>query len=192
MDTTAYLIFTVLVVTALYVGIRHLFRAVAPYRGSKIVTCPETEKPVVVEVDTLHAALTSAVGSPELRLASCTRWPLNENCGQECLASLDSASEDCRVRSVLAKWYAGKSCVYCGKEFGTVQWTDHKPALQSPDGLLMEWNKIELGSLSTVLATHLPVCWDCYIAQSFVKEHPELVVYRPWQSGNSGTTRPHA
>jgi hypothetical protein len=25
------------------------------------------------------------------------------------------------------------------------------------------------------------VCWNCYIAQSFAIEHPELVVYRPWR-----------
>ena len=98
---------------------------------------------------------------------------------------MDVASDDCLVRSVLAKWYTGKSCVYCGKQFGEVQWIDHKPALLSPDGLLMDWNKVELQSLPTVLESHLPVCWDCYIAQSFLKEHPELVVYRPWQHGHS-------
>jgi hypothetical protein len=37
-----------------------------------------------------------------------------------------------------------------------------------------------------VLETHLPVCWDCYIAQSFVREHPDLVVYRPWRNGIPG------
>jgi hypothetical protein len=185
MYTTAYLIVAVLVVTALYVGIRHFFRVLAPYRGSKIVECPETKKPVIVEVDAMHAALTTLAGSSELRLASCSRWPMKRDCGQECLARLDVASDDCLVRSVLAKWYTGKSCVYCGKQFGEVHWIDHKPALQSPDGLLVEWNKVELQSLPTVLESNLPVCWDCYIAQSFLKEHPELVVYRPWQHGHS-------
>jgi len=191
MNTTAYLIVAVLVVTALYVGIRHFLRALAPYRGTQIVDCPETEKPVVVEVDSLHAALTTLAGSPDLRLASCTRWPLKSDCGQECLARLDVASDDCLVRSVLAKWYTGKSCVYCGKQFGEVHWIDHKPALQSPDGLLMEWDKVDLQSLPTVLDSHLPVCWDCYIAQSFLKEHPELVVYRPWQHGRSDRLQRH-
>lgn len=191
MYTTAFVIVAVLVVAALYVGLRHLIRAIAPYRGSKIVTCPETEKPVIVEVDSLHAAITTALGSPELRLASCSRWPIREDCGQECLARLDIAPGDCLVRSVLAKWYAGKSCVYCGKEFGAVSWIDHKPALQSPDGLLMEWSKVELETLSTVLDAYLPVCWNCYISQSFKREHPELVVYRPWLGEHSTRPRPH-
>jgi hypothetical protein len=187
MYTTVYLIVTVLVVAALYLVIRRLLRALAPYRGSKVVTCPENELPVVVKVDTIHAALTTAVGSPELRLTSCSRWPSKENCGQECLARLDVATDDCLVRSVLAKWYRGKSCVYCGKQFDDVRWVDHKPALQTPDGMLTEWNQVKLESLTTVLDSYLPICWDCYIAQSFVKEHPDLVVYRPWGSLRSNS-----
>jgi hypothetical protein len=31
----------------------------------------------------------------------------------------------------------------------------------------------------------MPVCWGCYVAQSFRREHPELVVYRPWRDGVS-------
>lgn len=38
MNTTAYLIMTVLVVTALYFGVRHLFRAYLRYKDSKIIT----------------------------------------------------------------------------------------------------------------------------------------------------------
>jgi hypothetical protein len=37
-----------------------------------------------------------------------------------------------------------------------------------------------------VLETHSPVCWDCYIAQEFRRDHPDLVVLRPWQNGSYG------
>jgi hypothetical protein len=37
-----------------------------------------------------------------------------------------------------------------------------------------------------VLETHRPVCWNCYIAQFFRHEHPDLVVYRPWQNDIPG------
>jgi hypothetical protein len=37
-----------------------------------------------------------------------------------------------------------------------------------------------------VLETHFPVCWDCYIAQQFRRDHPDLVVFRPWQNDTSG------
>ena len=190
MYTTVYVIAALFVAVTLYLSVRLLLRSLATYGGSRIVNCPETEKPVVVEIDVVHAAVTTAVGSPELRLSSCSRWPMKENCGQGCLARLDLATEDCLVRSVLAKWYTDKSCVYCGKHFSEVSWIDHKPALQSPDGLLMEWSKVELAGLTPVLDSYLPVCWDCYIAQTFFNEHPELVVYRPWQRGRSSSAQP--
>jgi hypothetical protein len=38
-----------------------------------------------------------------------------------------------------------------------------------------------------VLETHLAVCWNCYIAQSFRLNHPEMVVYRPsWNDTPGG------
>jgi hypothetical protein len=179
MNTAAYLIVTVLVVTALYFGVFYLVRAYLRYQGTMVVTCPETGRPAIVEVDAIHAALTSATGIPDLRIENCWRWPLKESCGQECLANLDIAPKECLVRGVLMQWYRGKTCAHCGKPFADVHWIDRKPALQSPEGLLPDWGKIQLEELPTVLDSYLPVCWDCYIAQSFLHEHPELVVYRP-------------
>jgi hypothetical protein len=186
MNTSGYLIVIVLVTTAVYFGIRWLVRTYSQYRGTKIVTCPETGRPAIVEVDALHASLTSTVGLPDIRLENCWRWPLKEQCGQECLANLDVAPGQCLVSGVLMRWYRGKKCCYCGKPFEELHWVDHKPALQSPEGLLVRWSGVSVGNLSTVLNTHLPVCWDCYIVQSFQREHPDLVVYRPWQNGISG------
>lgn len=182
MNTTGYVIVAVLVGAALYVGIRYVFRAIQQYRGTRIVTCPETGSPTIVEVDAIHAALTSVAGIPDIRLEACSRWPLKENCGQECIANLGLPSE-CLVRSMLMKWYAGKSCVFCGQLFGEVHWIDHKPALQSTEGSLMEWQQIKIENLQEVLNSYLPVCWDCYTAQTFLHEHPDLVVNRPWREG---------
>jgi hypothetical protein len=67
-----------------------------------------------------------------------------------------------------------------------LHWIDHKPALLSPEGLLVRWSGVPIENLSTVLDTHLPVCWDCYIVQSFRREHPDLVVYRPGLNGITG------
>jgi hypothetical protein len=182
MNTTAYVIVTVLVVTALYFGVRYLFRAYFRYQDSKIITCPETGEAAIVEVDAVHAALTSMVGQPDIRLQNCWRWPLRENCGQECLTQLD-ATPECLVQGVLMRWYGSKSCVYCGKPFPEIHWSSlHKPALQSPDGKLVEWREVPIEGIQTVMQTYLPVCWDCYISQSFSQEHPELVVYRPWRN----------
>ena len=179
MNTPGYLIVTVLVATAIFFGIRWLARVYSRYGGTRPVTCPETGKFALVEVDALHASLTSTVGLPDIRLEHCSRWPLNEQCGQECLVDLDVAPGQCLVSGVLMRWYRGRKCCYCGKPMEELHWIDHKPALLSPEGLLVQWSEVSIENFSTVLNTHLPVCWDCYVVQSFRLEHPDLVVYRP-------------
>lgn len=186
MNTAAYLIVIVLIATAFYFGIRWLVTAYSRYRGTKIVTCPETGRPAVVEIDALHASITSTVGLPDIRLESCWRWPLNDQCGQECLTGLDVEPGQCLVSGVLMRWYRGKTCCYCGKPFEELHWVDHKPALQSPQGKLVLWREVSIENISMVLETHLAVCWNCYIAQSFRRDHPDMVVYRPWRNDIPG------
>ncbi len=171
---------------ALWFGFRWLVRSSSRYRGSRVVTCPETKKPAIVEVDALHASLTSIVGLPDIRLENCSRWPVKKQCGQECLTDLDVAPDSCLVSGVLMRWYRDKNCVYCGKAFSEIQWVDHRPALLSTEGNLLSWNEVDLDKLRGVLETHSPVCWDCYITQDFRVNHPDLVVYRPWQNDSSG------
>jgi hypothetical protein len=189
MNTTVdSLIVIVLLAVASWFGFRWLVRSYSKYRGTRIVTCPETAKPAIVEVDALHASLTSTVGLPDIRLNNCSRWPIKEQCGQECLANLDVEPGQCLVSGVLMRWYQGKKCIYCGKRFEELNWIDHRPALRSPAGELVRWPEVSVENILTVLNTHLPVCWNCYIAQSFRLDHPDLVVYRPWRNSISGDT----
>lgn len=180
MDTAVGSLIAIIILTAaLWYAIRWLVRSFSKYRGSRIVTCPETQEPAIVEVDSLHASLTSTVGLPDIRLEDCSRWPIKKQCGQECLMDLDVAPERCLVSGVLMRWYRDKSCVYCRKAFAEVHWIDHRPALLSPSGKLIGWNEVNINDLHNVLETHSPVCWDCNIAQTFRLEHPDLVVIRP-------------
>lgn len=188
MDTAVITLLAMALAAALVFGVRWLFGSVSKYRGSKIVTCPETGKPTAVEVDAVHAALTATVGPPDIRLNHCSRWPINEQCGQECLTDLDVAPDECLVSGVLMRWYRGKQCVYCSHPFSELQWLDHRPALQSPSGELVAWNEVPIDNIRNVMETHSPVCWNCYIAQMFRLEHPDLVVYRPWRNDTTGDT----
>jgi len=175
----AYLIVTALVAVAIYFGARFSFRAVRRFGGARVIVCPETGKQAMVEVDTRRAALTSLVGQTDIRLESCWRWPLNEDCGQQCLLQLDVASDDCLVRSVLTKWYRGQKCVFCERSFREIDLTDHQPALFTPQGITVEWADIPISAVNTAMATYQPVCWNCHIAQTFYHERPDLVIERP-------------
>jgi hypothetical protein len=187
MDTAVgSLIAIIILAAALWYGIRWLVRSSSKYRGSRVVTCPETKKPAIVEVNSLHASLTSTVGLPDIRLENCSRWPIKKQCGQECLMDLDVAPERCLVSGVLMRWYRDKNCVYCRKAFPDLHWVDHRPGLINTDGKLVSWNEVKLDKLRDVLETYSPVCWDCYIAQQFRLDHPDLVVFRPGRNGISG------
>src|ERR1051325_3331684 len=165
------LIAIALLAAALWFGIRWLVRSSSRYRGSRLVTCPETKKPAIVEVDALHASLTSTVRLPDIRIENCSRWPLKGQCGQECLTNLDVAPERCLVSGVLMRWYRDKNCVYCRKAFQELHWVDHRLALLGADGKLLTWNAVQMNNLPNILETHSPVCRNCYMAQKFRQDH---------------------
>ena len=55
-----------------------VFQAAAAWRqwrGTRIVTCPETRRPAAVDMDLRYALAGAVVGRPELRLRDCSRWP---------------------------------------------------------------------------------------------------------------------
>jgi len=164
----------VLAIIVLYFAVMAI-RGRLAYRGKMMVTCPETKEAVGVKVSPKAAALSGLAGKHDLRLSECTRWPER----QECLQQIENRPETCMVQNVLAGWYLGKHCAYCGKSFENIHWHDHKPALMSPEGKLVEWKDVPVETLPQVFETHEPVCWDCLIAETFRQQHPELVTSAP-------------
>jgi hypothetical protein len=176
--TIIYLMIAALFIAAIYFGIRFFVRASQKFGGERVIICPETGKQAMVEIDARHAALSSLLGQTDLRLDDCWRWPMKENCGQECLLQLDVADSNCLVRSVLEKWYRDKQCAFCERPFEKIDLIDHKPALLSPEGVTIEWKQVPISEVTETMATCLPVCWNCHIAQEFRREHSDLVVNR--------------
>jgi hypothetical protein len=149
------------------------------YRGQRVVVCPESRQYVAVEVDAVHAAATATEGAPELRLSSCTRWPERADCDQDCVYQIANAPEDCAVRTMLEDFYEGRSCVLCSKPLSGPRWDEHKPALlRAYDRRTFECRELPPEALPVVLDAYLPICWDCHVAESFRREHPELVTDR--------------
>lgn len=189
MTTTAEALLLVVSLAALYVALRATLGAYLTFRGTRVVTCPETGTPAGVGVDAAHAGMTALCHVPELRVASCSQWPEHRDCGQACLARIASAPGECLMRTMLTDWYAGKSCVLCHRPLGEIRWDDRKPALMSAERRTCEWHEVRPETLPEVLATHLPVCWSCHVAETFRRQHPELVVDRPWPRDAQATPR---
>ena len=152
------------------------------YRGQRVVTCPETRNAAGVVVDARHAAATGLFDAPELRLSSCSRWPERKDCGQLCLSQVAAAPEDCLIRNILTKWYEGEVCAFCGRPFGMLEWGSSRPALLLAKGLSVEWSQIAADKLPDTLAIARPVCFACHMANTMVREHPELVTDRSSQA----------
>lgn len=180
MTTLIWIVFAVIAAAATAVALRPLVRTYRTYRGTRVITCPESRTPAAVEVDARLAVVTHmSTGTPVLRLAACSRWPERQDCGQECLAQIEAAPADCLARTMLTRWYDGRACAFCRQPIGEIHWSDHKPALRAPDGGTVGWESIRAEELPGVLASHAPVCWNCHVAETLRRRHPELIVDAP-------------
>jgi hypothetical protein len=148
------------------------------FRGRRLVTCPENQRPAGVRLDSSHAALSGLLHAPNLQVAECTRWPEKAGCGQECLREIESRPADCLVRNIVLEWYAGKSCCSCGRPFGTIPVAGANPAVQTADRNSVEWSEIPVDRLRDTLATAKPICFACHMAARMVREHPDLITDR--------------
>lgn len=180
-------VFITLVVLVLAIGL-FVFRAIPglrayfAYRGKRLVTCPETHKAEAVSVAAGEAAVGAFLTEPTLRLKECSRWPERQDCGQECLKQIEVDPANCLVWNIVSKWYEGKSCVFCHKQIGPLHHLDHAPALLAPDHKTVEWNQVRPEQLPEIFETHRPVCWNCHVAETFRRTHPELVVNREFEA----------
>lgn len=154
------------------------------YRGERVVTCPENERCAGVQVNAVRAAASSFGNTTRLRLSACSRWPEKAGCGQECLREIQAAPADCLVRNIAARWYVGKSCVSCGNPIGPVEWGPNQPGLLSADMRSVEWKQVPADLLFETLEAAVPICFACHMANSLVREHPDLAIVRGGRGEN--------
>lgn len=176
-----FILVTLIVFAAVFVFVE-LGRAVPTYlkfRGKRIVSCPENHCDAAVRVNAGKAAYEVILGTEQLRLSECSRWPEKHACGQECLQQIEDDPKACLVWTIMNQWYQGKECVYCHKPFVEIHWHDHPPALRNSKGKTFQWNEVSAEKLHEILNTHTPVCWNCHIAETFRRQHPEMIVERP-------------
>jgi hypothetical protein len=153
-------------------------KAYFTFRGKHLITCPESHTTEAVDVAAREAGLTALFGSSKLHLDRCSRWPERQDCGQECLQQVEANPDQCLLWNITSKWYEGKRCVYCHKPFERLQHLDHPPALLQPDNTTAEWKQFRPEQLPEIFSTFEPVCWNCHVAETFRRTHPELPIDR--------------
>ncbi len=176
----------VLLVGAVAFGMTFALRTYLRYRGKRVITCPESQNPAAVHVNVATAAREAVFGKHHVQLDQCSRWPEHKNCGQECLSQIEADPESCMVWRMVDEWYMGKSCAYCQKPFREIHWHDRQPALLGPDRNTAQWNEIPPENLPAVFQNFLPVCWNCFIAENYRRQHSQELVDRKWERGAGG------
>jgi hypothetical protein len=87
--------FAVVVLAALvaYLGYRviHGIGVYFRFRGTRLLTCPETHEDAVVELAARSMGMQAILDEPFLRISECSRWPMREGCGQDCLRQIEAA-----------------------------------------------------------------------------------------------------
>ena len=179
--TVSALIALVVVVFAVGLFVFRAIPGVRAYfnlRGKRLIICPETHTSEAVDVAAGEAAVGAFLSEPTLRLVECSRWPERQDCGQDCLQQIEIDPANCLVWNIVSKWYEGKTCAFCRKPIGPLHHLDHAPALLGPDHKTAEWKEFRPQQLPEIMRTHRPVCWNCHVAETFRRTHPELVVNR--------------
>jgi len=151
------------------------------FRGEMLVICPETREPAAVKVNLWRAVTGGGTRPGKLELCDCSRWPERRDCDQDCLAQIEGNPADHRVWTIASRWYEGKKCVYCRKPIEKLSHLDRSPALLDQDWKTAEWKGIPAEQLPGEFSRDLPVCWSCHVAETFLRQHPDLAVSRPWR-----------
>jgi hypothetical protein len=75
-------------------------------------------------------------------------------------------------------WAKGRRCTMCGAALTGSAKAGQHVALLDPGGGTREWTSIDPETLPLALATCLPACWNCHVAETFRRVHPDLVTER--------------
>jgi hypothetical protein len=143
--------------------------------GNRSVHCPETDRPATVHID-LALAVTSDRGSAPAPLDSCSNWPERANCEQPCVEAAHLPETSASV--LVKEWAKGRPCAMCRGPVTESWLSGHHIAVLEPTGMTREWVDIGADRLALALATSLPLCWNCHVAETFRRTHPELIVDR--------------
>jgi hypothetical protein len=155
-------------------------RAWRTYRGVHVIRCPETGQPAAVRVDTRRAAMEAAAErTPTPRLASCSRWPEKAGCDQACVPRIQRAPDETRLETILEDIFTGQSCTLCGRVITGTSAAGRRPAFRAADGRTTPCDAITAERVYDTWETDDVICWNCDVAETFRREHPERVTDVP-------------
>jgi hypothetical protein len=179
MSITSFILLLLAAVVVVYVALAT--RTYLRMRGTRVVECPETRQPAAVTVDAGHAAVSSFWDKPDIQLKTCSRWPERHDCNQACVRQIAEQPQLTLAANMLKNWYVGRTCAICRRAIGTLHPAEPRPGLldaTSPTREILSWDDIPAEQLPSALETHVPVCPNCVVAETFRRQYPQLVTDR--------------
>jgi hypothetical protein len=90
-----------------------------------------------------------------------------------------SNPHDAATTAQLKQFLEGKPCVACGRPIAVMHAGDIRPGLLNPKTHeATGWADIPAANLSATLESHVPICANCLVSETFRREYPDLVVDR--------------
>jgi hypothetical protein len=153
------------------------------YRGKRLVRCPETGAPAVVEAAALFAGLPGPFGLPRLCMTSCSLWPERADCAQPCVWQIRAAPRDTLLKTMLRR-YEDDACVRCGRSLGNLPRPQDEAGVDGAvDGanvgdarcVTPELREIVTTWMPDVLTTDAAACRDCQAIERGQERSPGTV-----------------
>jgi hypothetical protein len=166
-----------IVVLSFYVAIA--WRTWVRVHGTRVVVCPETQRPVAVNVDVGHAMTTAVWEKPDLRLTSCSRWPERADCDQPCVKQIELLPDATRPQAIATHFFAGLRCSICQRPIEPPSAVALQPGFMDPGSRkVQKWDEVPPQDLPDAVATRRALCSNCTLAESFRERFPDQVVDR--------------
>ena len=150
------------------------------HRGRQPVTCPDDGQRAEVEVDrkfALHAAMD---GKELARVQTCSHWPENGACGQECLAQVETTPDN--LDRLFKRWFEGKPCTLCSRTLTPSDWRFGRMGFLNEEFKLIELRQIDFTKLGSIPQPKRPLCWTCHQQE---KQHQKAPVHIGWAEGQT-------
>lgn len=169
------LFFVAVLLVYLVIAVRTWTRA----RGPRIVVCPETQRPVAVNVDVGHAITSALWEKADLRLTSCSQWPDHEGCDQPCVRQIEAAPSETEPRTIAAHFFSNARCAICNRPIEPLSRMTLQPGFMNPSTRMVDtWDDVPPQDLPQAIATWRPLCSNCTLAESFRQKFPDRVTER--------------
>src|SRR5205085_6894694 len=133
-----------------------------------VVVCPDTRRPAAVTIDIGHAMATAVWEKPDLRLATCSRWPEGQDCDQLCAGQIEGTPSETRPKALAARFFAGRRCAICQRSIDPLSVITLQPGFMDPQTREVQaWNEVAPQDLPGAIASRRALCSNCTLAESF-------------------------